>query len=146
MKADTIEMDKDNGDGVFKARNKTTKKWGMYQWRFDDLKTKMLIPMQYDSLDYFPYNANFTAVYNNDKIGFYLSAWVYNEAKQTVPCLYDDYHRYIVTKDRSERTYLAVKKNGKWGWVNWLTGEEKTAFIYDIKEDLPYPNFVQEYR
>ncbi len=147
LKADTIAMDMGNEDGVFKARNKKTKKWGMYQWMYEGLNTKELIPMMYDSVRYIPFNGSFTAVYNNGKVGFYLSAWSYDSARQTVPCLYEDYQRFTITKDMSTKTYLAVKKNGKWGWVDWLTGEEKTEFVYDTKDDLPHPNYfyVQEY-
>jgi hypothetical protein len=141
LNADKIEMDKGNGDGVFKARNRKTKKWGMYQWMYEGVKTKELIPMEYDSLKYFPFNGAFTAVYNNGKVGFYLSAWSYDDAKQTVECLYDDYQRYNI----NNTTYLAVKKNGKWGWVDWLSGEEKSEFIYDDKSDLPKPKYVQAY-
>ncbi len=148
LKADTIEMDQGNGDGVFKARNKKTKKWGMYQWMYKGLKIKEAIPVQYDSISFFPFNGFFTAVYNNGKVGFYLSAWSFESGKQTIPCLYEDYQRFEITnKDYTSTIYLAVKKNGKWGWVNWLSGEEKTEFIYNTKEDLPHPNYfyVQEY-
>lgn len=139
LKADKIEMDQGNGDGVFKARNKKTKKWGMYQWLYEGLKTKELIPMAYDAVNYFPFNGAFTAVYNNGKVGFYLSAWSYKNAKQTVPCLYDDYQRFTV----NNTPYLAVQKNGRWGWVDWLTGEEQTECKYDTQEDLPYPGYKQ---
>lgn len=141
LKADRIEMDKGNGDGVFKARNKKTKKWGMYQWMYEGVKTKELIPMEFDSVKFIPFNGSFTAVYNNGKVGFYLSAWSYDEAKQSVACLYDDYQRYNV----NNTTYLAVKKNGKWAWIDWLTGEVKTEFIYDKKSDLRTPEFKQSY-
>ncbi len=142
MNADKIEMDDGNGDGVFKIREKKTKKWGMYQWMYSGLKTKELIPINYDSLRYFPFNGAFTAVYNDGKVGFFLSAWSYDEkAKQTVPCLYEDYQRFTVKNS----TYLAVAKGGKWGWVDWLTGQEKTEFIYRTKEALPYPGWEQKY-
>jgi len=36
-----------------------------------------------------------------------------------------------------------MKRDGKWGWVNWLTGEEITEFIYDTTDDLPRPEFEQ---
>lgn len=142
LSADRIEMDKGNEDGTFKARNKRSKKWGMFQWMYEGTKTKMLIPMEYDSVRYIPFNGAFTAVYNDGKAGFYLSAWSYDDAKQTVPCLYDDYQRFNV----DGRTYLAVMKNGKWGWVDWLTGEEKSEFTFDSKDALTSPTFEQKYR
>ena len=141
LKADNIEMDKGNEDGVFKARNKKTKKWGMYQWMYEGTQTKELIPMQYDSLRNIPFNGNFSAVYNNGKVGFYLTEWSYGEkAKQTVLCIYTDYQRY----NNNGSTYLAVSKDGKWGWVDWLTGEEKSGFTATTKEDLPNINYEQK--
>ncbi len=142
FKADKIEMDEGNGDGVFKIRNKKTKKWGMHQWMYEGLNTKELIPMEYDSVRYFPFNGAFTAVYNDGKIGFFLSAWSYEDARQSVPCKYEDYQRYTVNNS----TYLAVMKNGKWGWVDWLTGEEKSEFILDSKDQLSTPRFEQKYQ
>lgn len=141
LKADKIEMDRGNEDGVFKARNKTTKKWGMFQWMYNGLQTQELIPMEYDSVKYIPFNGAFTAVYNNGKVGFYLSAWSYDDAKQTVPCVYDDYQRFTI----NNKTHLAVMKNSKWGWVDWISGEEKSEFIYITKEGLPRPDYDQSY-
>lgn len=142
LNASKIEMDEGNEDGVFKVYSKASKKWGMYQWMYEGTNVNELIPMKYDSLSYFPFNGNFTAVYNNGKVGFYLSAWsYYDNAKQSVPCLYDEFQRY----NNKGVTYLAVSKNGKWGWVDWLTGEEKTAFSYETKDDLPYPLYEQKY-
>lgn len=140
LKADLIIFDPNNGDGGLKARNKETKKWGMYQF-LDDAQQE-LIPMQYDSLNFFGFNGMYTAVYNSGKVGFYLSYWSYNnQAKQTVACKYEDYKRY----DADGVSKLAVKKNGKWGWVNWLTGEEKGEFTYNSPDDLPYPYYKQNY-
>ncbi|MDX5320044.1 MAG: hypothetical protein LPK45_03115 [Bacteroidota bacterium] len=142
LSADKIEMDAGNEDGVFKARHQKTKKWGMYQYTYDGVKCIELIPMQYDSLRYFPFNGAFTIVYNDGKLGCYLSYWSYEtRAKQSVPCLYQDYQRY----DVEGTVYLAVKRDDAWGWVNWLTGEEMTEFIYDTKENLPYPTYTQSY-
>lgn len=140
LDADLIIFDPYNGDGVLKARHRKSKKWGMYQ--FIENEQQQIIPMQYDSLDFFRSNGKFTAVYNNGKVGFYLSNWsYYEEAKQTVACKYEDYKRFNV--DRVSK--LAVKKNGKWGWINWLTGEEKSEFKYEIPDDLPFPDFKQNY-
>jgi hypothetical protein len=139
-KVDLIDLDNENGDGLFKARSETSEKWGLYQYLGDEIVEA--IPMKYDSLYHFPWNGNYTAVFNDGKIGFYLSYWSYNtDAKQTVPCIYDDYKRYI-TDDQIPK--LAVQKDGKWGWVDWLTGEEKSEFKYDTPDDLPYPLYKQE--
>ena len=146
LKASKIEMDAGNGDGVFKAKSKKAKKWGMYQWMFEGTKVKELIPMEFDKVDYFPFNGSFTAVYIDGKLGIYLCEWSYgDDAKQTVDCKYDEMKRYNVKKDKYSggTTYLAMKRDRKWGWVNWLTGEEMTEFIYDIAGDVPYPKFDQ---
>jgi hypothetical protein len=137
---DVIDMDNNNGDGLFKARSKESKKWGLYQNLGDEIVEA--IPMKYDSIYHFPWNGNFTAVFNDSKVGFYLSYWTYgSDAKQSVLCIYEDYKRYI-TDDQVPK--LAVQKDGKWGWVDWLTGEEKSEFKYDTPEDLPYPSYSQE--
>jgi hypothetical protein len=140
LKADIIESDKGNGDGVFRARIKKTKLWGMYQGYGNTLIE--LIPAEFDSLHFIPFNGNFSAVYKKGKVGFYLSHWTYDDmAKQSVPCVYDDYQRFNYDGDK----YLAVKKGDFWGWVDWLTGEEKSEFKYASKEDLPAPSFKQDY-
>ena len=137
---DLIDLDGGNGDGLFKARNGTTKKWGLYQYMGDEFVEA--IPMHYDSLYHFSWNGYVTAVFNNGKVGFYLSYWSYDEAaKESVPCMYDDYKRYEAD-DRILR--MAVKRDGKWGWVDWLTGKEKSEFTYNSPDDLPYPHYKQE--
>ena len=139
-KIDMINMDGGNGDGLFKARSEQSQKWGLYQYLGDEIVEA--IPMKYDSLYLFPWNGNYTAVFNDGKVGFYLSYWSYDtDTKQTVPCIYDDYKRYI-TDDQIPK--LAVQKDGKWGWVDWLTGKEKSKFKYNTPDDLPYPHYNQE--
>ncbi len=136
LQADWVILDSINGDGVYIARYKMTEKWGMFQDSNGKIRT--LIPMNYDKIDFFNWNADFTAVYNNNKIGFYLSKWTFeDEAKQSVDCLYDAFHKFSFENN----IYLAVQKNGKWGWVDWMTGEEKSAFQYATKEELPTPDF-----
>lgn len=139
LKADILIFDEGNGDGVFKARKKLTKKWGMYQSLGEnDLKT--LIPAKYDSIRFFGYNSKYTAVYNKGKIGMHLSYWSYNEnTKLSVPCIYEDYKNF----NADGVLKLAMKKDGKWGWVNWLTGKEESEFKYETLDDLPYPYYKQ---
>lgn len=141
LKADVIEMDHVNEDGVIRVRHKETGKWGMYQWMFEGTNNNELIPMEYDSVAYIPFNGNFSFVFNDGKVGVYLAKWSYDaDAKQTVPCQYEEMQRR-----RADGTiYLAAQKDGKWGWIDWLTGEEKTEFIYDKVEDLPWPDYTQE--
>lgn len=155
VNADLIEMDKNNGDGTFQARDKETQKWGMYQFSFDNGKPTEMIPKQYDSIQYFGVNEKFTAVYNNGKLGIYTCYFDYqNNAKETVPCLYDDYKKMIIpfkghildAPFSYTEEYLAAKKNGKWGWVNWFTGEEQSKFIYKTTKELPVPNYEQHWQ
>jgi len=140
LKADILIFDEGNGDGVFKARNKTSKKWGVYQSLGEnDLTT--LIPAKYDSIRFFGYNSKYTAVYNKGKVGMHLSYWSYNEnTKLSVPCIYEEYKNF----DADGVLKLAVKKDGKWGWVNWLTGKEESEFKYETLDDLPYPYYKQD--
>lgn len=42
------------------------------------------------------------------------------------------------------KSVLYIPDIDKWGWVDWLTGEEKSEFIYDIHEELPYPTYKQK--
>ena len=151
--ADIIEFDWNNGDGVFKARIEKSKKWGMYQKLGGNTLTT-LIPAAYDSISFFEYNAKFTAVWNSGKVGIYLSPWSYGEdtEKQTVPCLYEDYKIFNVEKSIYSEGYyrygtvvhVAVKKNGRWAWIDWMTGELKSDFLYDLEtEKMPFPEFEQ---
>lgn len=140
-KGKTIEMDAGNEDGVFKMQLRKSQKWGMYQWMYEGTKCNELIPMQFDSLRFFPFNGNFTAVYQKGKVGFYLAKWTYDDlAKQSVACLYDDYQRYRI----KGVIYLAVQKGEKWAWIDWLTGEEKSDFSADTHQALPAPNYEQK--
>lgn len=154
LDADLIELDKGNGDGTFSVRHRTTKKWGMYQLSYDKSMPVEMIPKQYDSIDNFGLNAKFTTVYNNGKKGIYLCYFDYEkDAKQTVPCIYEAFKKMIIPYSGDERfppisyteEYLAAKKNGKWGWVNWFTGEVQSEFIYDSVDELPKPTYSQEW-
>lgn len=151
LNADQIEMDQENQDGTFKARNKTSKKWGIFQLSSTLVE---MIPMKYDSLEFFEVNAKFTVVYDGGKLGIYLCYFDYDkDAKQTVPCLYEDFKKMIVPYNGDSRfppityteEYLAAKKDGKWGWINWFTGEEMSEFIYDSPDELPTPDYLQEW-
>jgi len=139
FKADTLALDEINQDGAFKLRGKRSGKWGLYQWLYRGLMTRELIPMKYDSLDFIGFNAPFTRVYQEGKHGVYLSGWSYEDARESVPCIYDD--SQIVRKDN--QTCLAVQKNGQWLWINWETGQEflgQTASDPDHLTDCPKIN------
>jgi len=136
---DCIQMDYINGDGVFIGRSAESGLWGMFQgW---DSQYQMLIPQAYDSLRFFPWNGDYTAVFKNGKVGFHLSFWSDSEnSKQSIPCEYDDYQR--ATKEDGSPV-LAVQKNGHWAWIDWQNGELKTELKYDSFEALPYPYYEQ---
>jgi hypothetical protein len=151
---DQIEPDNGNGDGVALVRHAKTAKWGMIQ-QLNSNNIQWLIPMKYDAIDFFEFNAKLTGVWNNGKVGIYQSPWSYGEedAKQTVDCLYEAYKIFNVEKTvydgvgnyRKYFDYVAVKKDGLWAWIDWMTGELKTDFLYDLdKEQMPYPEFEQE--
>ena len=139
MKAKELVWGAYYGDEVVLAKIKSPKKWGMYQ--FIENKHKEIIPIQYDRLNFYGFNGTYTAVYRQNKVGFYLSPWSYYEnAKESVPCIYEDYERI----KKEGNTYLAVQRNKEWGRVDWLTGEEKSEFKYDSTNDLPNPDYIQK--
>jgi hypothetical protein len=139
-KIDSLVLDSGNGDGVFKARGRKDSKWGMYQY-YDQKNIQELIPMQYDSLEFFPWNGNYTAVYLNGKVGVYLCYWTYgDDACESVPCEYDNYQRF---KKEDGTPILAFQKGKYWGWVDWLSGKPKSEFQYESLDALPYPYYTQ---
>jgi len=149
LKAHYIMGDPVNEDGVFIARLKKTNLCGMYQC-IDGKTIQCLIPPLFDSIDFFQFNGLVTGVRLNGKVGLYLSAWTNDSAYLAVPCLYDAYKLIRVHKKMddgfseytAEMTYVAVKKNGLWAWIDYTTGELKTEFKYDLtKEKMPYPKF-----
>ncbi|MCC5917694.1 MAG: hypothetical protein JJU02_10270 [Cryomorphaceae bacterium] len=151
LRASDFVEDPINGDGVFLAKHKKTGLWGMYQ-AFSDKEIEEAIPMLFDSIDFFKFNAEFTGVWRNGKVGIYTSMWGNHDPKLTVECLYDDYKMISVNRTISEggykftrkSNYLAVKRDGLWAYIDWLTGELKTDFLYDLeKEKMPYPDFIQ---
>jgi hypothetical protein len=137
IEAVAFRPDPNNEDGIFIARNKRSNKWGMYQaWSEQDIQE--IIPPAYDSIDFFDFNGMFTGVWNNHKVGIYLSRWTFDEsARQSVGCRYDAYKVYTIENRRYP--YLAVQKDGKWAWVDWLSGKERSLFY----EELVYPSFEQ---
>jgi hypothetical protein len=154
INASEYKLDVNNEDGVFVAKNKKTNKWGMYQ-AWSEKEINEMIPPKYDSIDFFGFNSKLTGVWYQGKVGIYQSPWSYGEedAKQTVDCLYDDYKIFNVERTivdgigryRKYFDYVAVKNDGLWAWIDWMTGELKSEFIYDLeKEKMPYPDFEQK--
>jgi hypothetical protein len=140
LDCDLILFDLGNGDGVFIGRNRVTKNWGMYQ-DLEGTEIKTIIPSNYEHITFFSWNGKFTAVKQNGRIGFYLSRFSYgDQAKQSVPCVYEDYKLYT----HNNVIKLACLRDGYWGWVDWITGEERSEFKYESKEDLAYPAYSQD--
>lgn len=128
------KLDTNNGDGVFVAKNEKSKKWGMYQ-AWSEKNIQELIPPVYDSIDFFGFNAKLTGVWKNGKVGIYISPWSFNEnARETVGCKYDAYKIYNFSNRKYP--YLAVQKDGKWGWVDWLTGKDRSYFYEELVSPL----------
>ncbi len=146
-----VEFDKENEDGVLKARSIETGKCGLYQ-AITLKEIREIIPPKYDSIDFLNTNGAFAAVWNEGRVGIHTLPWWFDEGNQTVECLYNDYHIYRLKKadvgGYGTRTYLylAVEKGGLWAWIDWTTGELKTEFLYDIeRQKMPNPNFEQQY-
>lgn len=136
LNADKVLFGYGGGDGMRLVRNRETQKWGIYQCWGEDCTE--FIPMDYDSLRSFQQNAWFTAVYNNGKVGFYLAAWSFgDQAKQTVPCEYDNFKIVEDTRSYPFVPYLAVEKGGKWAWVDWLTGALKSDYVDELSS-IPF--------
>jgi hypothetical protein len=155
IRAIDYKLDMNNGDGVFIAQHRKTKKWGMFQ-AYSEKVIEEKIPMQYDSIDFFGFNAYLTGVWIAGKVGIYTSPWSFAEedVRQSVDCLYDDYKIFEVGRTMNDRdgygsykkyfTYVAVKRDGLWAWIDWQTGELMTEFEYDLeKEKMPYPLWEQ---
>lgn len=121
---DKIIFDPINGDLVYKMRAKETGLWGMYQG------DKLIIPAEYDSIQFYGWNDPYTVVGKDGKFGIYTSGFS-DDGKLSVDCKYDDFKTYTF----EGQFWLAGKRNGKWRWVNWYTGHE-TGSELDYHQDL----------
>ena len=135
LNAKQIIWDEYNGDGVLKAQNKKTGKWGMYQYWFNSKKPEKLVLMKYDSLGFYTHTSSYTIVKNNNKYGVLGSAWEGIEPKTQVKCLYQML-RYV----RGSRNIIAAKGNNKWGYVSTETGDTLIPFAFNKFSDLPMPH------
>ena len=133
LNADTIDLDGNNGDGMFKARIASSKKWGLYQDFGDTIHVK--IPPQFDSIVNYSWNAPFTMVANNGLWGVYLWEWGDSiDYNREVPCLYDECKR--VSSSSSGRFYLAAKLDNVWFWVDWYTGKRTTEQVWKTYDEM----------
>ena len=123
---DLVEEDYINQDGVFKLRNKKTKKWGLFQME------NQLIPMEYDSLEFFGWNAPITRAIKNGKWGI-----IPSELKEYtgVPFEYD----MVKILTHEGQYFVAAQKEGFWYWVDWKTGIEKPSEKVKYYQELLIP-------
>ena len=135
---DFVEFDRVNNNQIFMARQSRLRKWGMFKG-FDVNTLETLIPNEYDSVEFFPSNNTFTPVFLAGKIGFY--SLVDFKAKKITDPDYEAFKRV----DINGEDYLAIQKNGRWGWMDWYTGEIKVNSISPSFEELPNPDWRSKY-
>ena len=110
---DLIVFDDVNGDLVYQMRNEETGHWGMYQG------DKIIIPAEYDSIQFYGWNDPYTIVVKDGLLGIYASAFS-DDGKLSVPCRYDAFKTYTY----EGQFWLAGQRDGKWRLVNWFWGNE----------------------
>lgn len=135
---DYIEFDNINGKEIFIARQGRIRKWGMFKG-FDPNNVEQLIPNEYDSLEFFPSNNTFTPVYLGGNVGIY--SMIDYKVKKIADAEYEAFKRV----DINDIEYLAVKKQGRWGWMDWYDGEIKVNSISPSFEELPTPEWKSKY-
>lgn len=143
LKADVVVFHS-NGDKLLKARIKKTGKWGLYFLSGSD-KIETRIPANFDDIN-LEAETPFIDVYTKGKVGIYVLEYNFSgQSEQTVLCDFDDFKVIEKTYKSTKLPYLALKRDGKWAWVNWLTGTYGTEFAYDSPENLPNPTFEQKF-
>ncbi len=135
---DFVEFDRINGNDIFIARQGRLRKWGMYKGK-DVNNLDQLIPNEFDSLEFFPSNNNFSPVYLGGKVGFY--TMVDYEVKKIASTEYEAFKRVKL----NDLDYLAVQKQGRWGWMDWYSGEIKVNSISPEFEKLPTPDWKSKF-
>lgn len=119
-----------NGDGVFYGCN-SKHKWGLFQM------DKLLIPMNYDSIEPMSFNAPFLIVYQNGKAGIYSNP--FGSIKMTVKCQFEELKRFTT----NGYFLCAVRKNDKWAILDWYTGKLLTEYNYDSYETITVPRGIK---
>lgn len=138
---DIIVPDPNNGDGIYQVRDKNTKKWGMLQ--FIGTSADTLIPALYDSLEFYTFNGEITAVWLDGKVGFY----GFSERDQLLPCAYDNYRkvRYRRSSHSPSYLHLLVEKDGRWGYVDFGNGEALSNFDASHPDSVAFPSVESSY-
>lgn len=128
-----IVWDKENQDGVFKALDKKTNKWGMFQY-FEGRRPKKLVSFKYDHIDFYKVNAAFTIVKNKGKYGLISDPWGEPKAKLIVKCKHNEL-RYV----KNGYEMIASKQDGFWAYIN-QNGDTLIPYASKTFEDLPAPS------
>lgn len=113
---DKLINDPVNQDGLFIARNKKTKQWGYFQMSYD----QVLIPMEYDSIQFFNFNQPFTIVMNDGKYGIFSFGL---PGELLVECIYNDCKYFTEGQGVYKKYLIAVKKDNQWMWLDWYNGK-----------------------
>ena len=125
LKADTLFVNKMSSSGEFMARNEESQKWGLYQ-NYDDV-FEVLVPAEFDQVEFFEWGAPLVIVHKNGLKGFFLKEWGGKIEKYSENCIFDD----LVLKDDAQgRKYLAARINDDWFWVDWSTGKVNRSNPY----------------
>lgn len=125
LNGDRLVYDRVNEDGVVIIRHKETNKWGMYQMNEE------IIPMRFDSINFFGWNDPITKVMNDGKWGIVS----YDKEDAGLKCIYDDIRIYTF-----EGAFLtAGKRDGLWRCVDWRTGTENNTQVVKYHQQLRVP-------
>ncbi len=131
LDADTLTVNGLSSTGEFMARNRKSKKWGLYQ-NHDDV-FDVLVPAKFDKVEFFEWGAPLTFVYMNGLKGYFLKDWEGNYDKFPGNCVYDD---LVLRVDSEGRKFLAARIGSKWYWVDWSTGKLNRSTYYDAVDRM----------
>jgi len=127
--ADSIIFDDINGDDIYLLRASSNGLWGMYQ------SGKEIIPMNYEIINFYGWNDPFTFVKKNGNWCIYYGG--FNGENHLTYCGYEELKKFT----HKGYLYVAGKRNGKWDWVNWKTGNSTHMQKTYPQELLIYSNW-----
>jgi hypothetical protein len=127
--ADSILFDYINQDDMYLLRSAETGLWGLYQ------KINIIIPMEYEEINFYGWNAPFTFVKRDGKWCVYYGR--FGEDDQASYCGYDELKKFT----HQNYLYVAAKREGKWSWINWSNGSSTNSNKTYHQELLIYDNW-----
>lgn len=127
--ADSILFDYINEDDVYLLRSSETGLWGMYQ------TGNVIIPMEYESINFFGWNDPFTFVKKDNKWCIYYGG--FSDEDHATHCGYDELKKFT----HKNYLYVAGKRDGKWSWVNWHNGNSTNDNKTYAQELVIYNNW-----